>query len=117
MLSLSGGGGEEGGLTKLKTWYLPTEHVNHVKKLVVRHLRIFHHTPCLLSPPHSPRKFCKTFVFFLFFFSFLLVFKLSQEKLKTIMQTRNVPPHKVFHDLWFLFLLSISVFPGEIEDN
>ena len=26
-------------------------------------------------------------------------------------------PHKVFHNLCFLFLLSISVVPGEIEDN
>ena len=26
-------------------------------------------------------------------------------------------PHKVFHNLYFLFLLSISVVPGEIEDN
>ena len=61
-----GGWGGGGRLTKLKTWYLPAEHESHVKKLVVRHLRIFHNTPCLLRPPPSHQSFVKP----LFFFSF-----------------------------------------------
>ena len=60
------------GLTKLKTWYLPTEHVNYVIKLVVPHLRIFHNTPCLLPPPPSPtpQESIVKPLFFLFFVFF-----------------------------------------------
>ena len=114
-VALGGGGRGKGGrLTKLKTWYLPPEHESHVEKLVVRHLRIFHNTPCLLPPPPPQQSFVKPLLFFLSFYWYLSCPGEIKDNYANFVRSRNwlfaicassiidlvgSPSNKVFHNL------------------